>query len=242
MQSSDTRSLASQQGETPMLTIYGVPLSVHTRKVIITAIHKKIDYKVEVVIPVVPGNPPANWHQLSPTGLIPILKDESYTLADSTAICLYLEKKRPSHPLLPNDVEDYGRVLWFDAYAGGTLFRHIVHPLFHQMIVGPHIRKESVNRDAVDNVLANEQPNIFGYLDSQIAGKYLVGNALTLADIAIVSNFVVYQYLGLTLDKAKYPELARYVRDVIALEPFQRALKDEQPFVDQMKLDRRFLA
>jgi glutathione S-transferase len=94
----------------------------------------------------------------------------------------------------------------------------------------------------VDNVLANVQPKILRYLDSQMGGKYLVGNSLTLADIAIVSNFVVYQYLGFTLDKAKYPQLARYVRDVIALEPFQRALKDEQPFVDQMKLDRRFLA
>ena len=40
-----------------MLIIHGVPLSVHTRKVITTAIHKKIDYKFEVVIPVVPGNP-----------------------------------------------------------------------------------------------------------------------------------------------------------------------------------------
>ena len=52
-----------------MLTIHGVPLSVHTRKVIVTAILKQVDYKFEVVIPVIPGNPPANWDTLSPTGL-----------------------------------------------------------------------------------------------------------------------------------------------------------------------------
>ncbi len=30
-----------------MLTIYGVPLSVHTRKIIVTAILKKMDYRIE---------------------------------------------------------------------------------------------------------------------------------------------------------------------------------------------------
>jgi glutathione S-transferase len=77
-----------------MLTIHGVPLSVHTRKAIVTAILKRMDYKFEVVIPVIPGNPPANWSTLSPTGLIPVLQDGEFTLADSTAICLYLEKKQ----------------------------------------------------------------------------------------------------------------------------------------------------
>ena len=50
-----------------MFTIHGVPLSVHTRKAIVTAILKKLDYKFEVVIPVIPGNPPTNWGTMSPT-------------------------------------------------------------------------------------------------------------------------------------------------------------------------------
>ncbi len=195
-----------------MLTIHGVPLSVHTRKTILTAILKKIDYKCEVVIPVIPGNPPPNWGKLSPTGLIPVVQDGDYTLADSSAICLYLEKKQPSPSVLPSNVEDYGRALWFDAYAGGTIFRHVVHPLFQQMIVGPLIRKEPVDRAVVNDVLENIQPKILGYLNSQIVGKFIVGRTLTLADLAIVSNFIVYQYLGLTLDQARYPGLARYVK------------------------------
>ena len=71
-----------------MITIHGVPLSVHTRKAIVTAILKDIDYKFEVVIPVMPDNPPPNWRALSPTGLIPAMQDGDFTLADSTAICL----------------------------------------------------------------------------------------------------------------------------------------------------------
>ena len=64
-----------------MLTIHGVPLSVHTRKAIVTAILKDLDYRFEVVIPVIPDNPPPNWSTLSPTGLIPVLQDGGFTLA-----------------------------------------------------------------------------------------------------------------------------------------------------------------
>jgi glutathione S-transferase len=231
----------NSEKEKTMITIYGVPLSVHTRKAIVTAILKKMDYKFEVVIPVIPDNPPPNWSVLSPTGLIPVLQDADYTLADSNAICLYLEKKQSTPPILPSDAKEYGRVLWFDAYAGGTIFRDVVHPLFHETIVGPNIRKVPSDRAVIDNVLNKVQPKIFGYLESQICGKFLVGNTMTLADIAIVSNFVVYQYIGYKLDAAKYPKLVRYTKDIAATDAYRKALGDEEPFVASMGLDRSFL-
>ena len=224
-----------------MLTIHGVPLSVHTRKAIVTAILKKMDYKFEVVIPVIPDNPPANWSSLSPTGLIPVMQDGDFTLADSTAICLYLEKKQPAPGVLPDNVKDHGRTLWFDAYAGGTIFRHVVHPLFVQTVVNPNINNVPSDKAVIDNVLNHVQPKIFGYLNSQIDGKFLVGDALTLADVAIVSNFVVYQYMGYTIDAGNYPKLAKYLRGIAALDCYRKALEDERPFVDSMGLDRRFL-
>lgn len=224
-----------------MITIHGVPLSVHTRKAIVTAILKKMDYKFEVVIPVVPGNPPANWNSLSPTGMIPAMQDGDFTLADSNAICLYMEKKQPAPSILPSDVRDYGRALWFDAYAGGTIFRHVVHPLFHQTVVNPNIKQVPTDKAIIDEVLTNVQPKILSYLESQIDGKFLVGNAMTLADIAIVSNFIVYQYIGYKLDAAKYPKLVKYIKDIAATDAYRKALEDEKPFVANMGLDRSFL-
>ena len=50
------------------------------------------------------------------------MQDGDYTLANSTAICLYMEKKQPAPAVLPGDAQAYGRALWFDAYAGGTIF------------------------------------------------------------------------------------------------------------------------
>jgi glutathione S-transferase len=224
-----------------MLTIHGVPLSVHTRKAIVTAILKKLEYKVAPVIPVIPDNPPPNWSTLSPTGLIPVLQDGDVTLPDSTAICLYLEKKQPSPPILPGDAGEYGRALWFDAYAGGTIFRHVVHPLFAQTVVNPNIKKIPSDNAAIDNVLTKVQPTILGYLDSEIDGKFLVGDTLTLADIAIASNFIVYQYMGYAIDAARYPRLARYLKGIATTDAFRKALDDEKPFVAKMGLDRSFL-
>lgn len=224
-----------------MLTIYGIPMSVHTRKAIVTATLKRMDYKFEVVIPVIPGNPPANWSTLSPTGLIPVLRDGEFTLADSTAICLYLEKKQPSPPILPEDAQGYGRASSFDAYAGGTIFRHAIHPLFHQTIVNPNIAKIPSDKSIIDNVLSNVLPRMLTYLDSQIHGKFLVGDRLTLADIAVASNFIVYQYMGYTIDAGQYPKLTAYLREIAATDPMRKALDDEKPFVAQLGLDRSFL-
>jgi len=47
---------------------------------------------------------------------------------------------------------------------------------------------------------------------------------MTLADVAITSNFVVYQYLGLRDRSGQYPKLAKYLRDILATAAFQRAL------------------
>ena len=193
-----------------MMTIYGVPLSVHTRKAIVTAILKDMHYKFEVVIPVIPDNPPPNWSTLSLTGLIPAMQDGDFTLADFTRSACTSKRCSRRRRCCRAMRKEYGRALWFDAYAGGTIFRHVVHPLFHQTIVAPNIRKVPSDKAVIDDVLNNVQPKILGYLDSQINGKFLVGNAMTLADIAIVSNFIVYQYIGYQLDAARYPRLASY--------------------------------
>ena len=34
-----------------MFTIYGVPLSIHVRKVIVTALEKRLEHRVEAVFP-----------------------------------------------------------------------------------------------------------------------------------------------------------------------------------------------
>jgi glutathione S-transferase len=223
------------------ITIYGVPLSVHTRKVIVAARLKSIAYEIVPVVPVIPDNPPPNWRNLSPTGAIPAIRDGDYVLADSTAIVLYLERKAPEPALLPADPEAYGRALFLDAWAGSELFRRVVHPIFHQQVVNPTIRRQPADKAALDAALREAAPEAFGYLEGPAANAFLVGGRPSIADLAVVCNLIVFHYLGHRVDPARYPNLASYFRRHLESPPFAAALEAERPFVERMGLDRSFL-
>ena len=216
------------------LKIYGVPFSVHTRKVIVAARFKSIPYEITPVVPVIPDNPPPNWRSISPTGLIPAIDDDGYVLADSTAIVLYLERKQAQPALLPADPESYGTALFLDAWAG-RFFHDVVHPLFHNQIVNPNIRKTPSDPAAIDTALHRRAPEALAYLEQRKPGRFLVGGAFSVADLAVVSNLIVFHYLGHRIDAGRYPKLAAYFaghRDALA-----PVLERERPFVESAGLD-----
>src|SRR5262245_8979833 len=220
-----------------MLKIYGVPISVHTRKVIVAAIAKGLAHEVVPVVPVIPDNPPPNWRELSPTGLIPALTDGDFTLSDSAAICAYLERKHPAHPLYPQSARDYATALSLEQYAG-TLFREVVRPLFHEVVVHPKVRNIATDKSKIEAVLQNVLPETFGYLDRLAAGDFLAGRLLSVADIAVASNLITYQYIGFDLYPSRFPRLAAWFDRIIDQAPMREALEREKPVVDSMGLQR----
>lgn len=222
-----------------MLKIYGVPLSVHTRKVIVTALVKTIAHDVVPVVPVIPDNPPPDWRTLSPTGKIPAIVEDDFHLADSAAICAYFERVRPTPSLYPTAPREYATALAFEQYAG-ALFSDVVRPLFHETVVLPKIRKIAGNQATIDAVLHTAVPDSFGHLDAALRGDYLAGHALSIADIAVASNLVTYRYLGFDLYRDRFPRLAAHFERVTRHPAMREALRREQPFADSMGLDRKW--
>ncbi len=220
-----------------MLTIHGVPISVHTRKVIIAAIEKKLPYQNEAVIPF---NPPPGWSDLSPTGKIPVLRDDDVTLCDSSVICAYLERAHPTPELYPADTPGYVQTLWFEEYSDGTIFRELIHGLFYNKVIRPKILNQPGDALAIDAILHKTVPDVFGYLEKSLGGGHLVGNAFTLADIALVSNLINFHYLGYAID-ARFPKLATYFVRMIEHPSVAAALKAEQGAAAGMGLERGFL-
>jgi glutathione S-transferase len=220
-----------------VLKIYGVPISVHTRKVIVVALAKGIQHEVIPVVPVIPDDLPANWRQLSPTGKIPVMADGDFTLADSAAICAYLERLRPATPVYPSAARDYGMTLSLEQYAG-ALFRDVVHPLFQETFVFPKLNEVPTNERRVAQVLNETLPAMFGYLDGAIRGDYLCGNSATIADFSVASNLITYQYIGFDLYRPRFRKLAALFDRVIGHPAMAEALRREQPVVDSMGLNR----
>jgi glutathione S-transferase len=224
-----------------MLKIYGVPISVHTRKAIVAALAKDLPHEVVPVVPVVPGNPPPNWRELSPTGKIPVLQHDGFLLSDSAAICAYFERLQPAPALYPADARGYASAVALEQY-GGTLFRDVVHPLFHETVVQPKIRQVPTDAKRVEQVLAQAVPQAFGYLEGLLGDGFLVGGQFTIADITIASNLTTYQYLGFDLDRARHPRLAAHYDRVARQACMREALRRERDVVAGMGLHGDFLA
>ena len=224
-----------------MLKIHGVPISVHTRKVIVAARMKGLPFEVVSVVPVIPEQLPPDWRALSPTGKIPVLRDGDYTLADSAAICAYLERRQPSPSLYPADAQRYGHALWLEQYAGGTVFRDVVHPLFNEAFVQPKVKGVAADPARIDDVLTRVLPEVFGYLDAVSGDGFLAGDAPSVADLAVMSNLTTLQYVGFALERARFPRLAAWYDRVLRLPAVSTALQAEQPVVQQMGLRSEFL-
>ena len=217
-----------------MLKIYGVPISVHTRKVIIAAIEKKLKYEND---PVIPFNPPAGWDKLSPTGKIPVVTIDDFELADSSVICGYLEQTHPEPALYPRDAKQRARALWLEEYCDSTVFREVVHGLFFQNVIRPKILQQPTDRGAIDAIVTQALPKVFGYLESQMSDGFLVGNRFGIADIALACNLVNYHYLGYRIDAARYPKLDRSFKRLCRHPSIATALRTEQPVAKNMGLD-----
>jgi len=223
-----------------MIKIYGTPVSVHTRKVIVAAIAKGLKHEVIPVVPVIPDNPPPNWRELSPTGLIPALSDGDFTVSDSTAISAYLDRLHPERPLYPKEARAMARAMALEQYAG-TVFSTVVRPLFHEVFVHPKLRNIPTDQSKIDAVLRNAMPETFGYLDRESGGEFLAGDFMSMADISVASNLVTFQYIGFELDRARFPRLAALFERVVKQPAMLEALRREEPAVDAMGLRRDFL-
>ena len=221
-----------------MLKIYGVPISVHTRKVIVTAIEKDLPFENE---PVIPFDPPPGWAQLSPTGKIPVARDGEHLLRDSSVICAYLERAYPQPALYPAAAADYARALWYEEYADGTLFRDVVHGLFFQRVIRPGILKQEGDTKVIDAILHETLPRVFGYLEDAFGAEALGGASFAIGDVALASNLINFHYLGYQIEPRKHPRLADSFARWLERPSIRKALAAEQPVAAAMGLDARFV-
>ena len=222
-----------------MLTIHGVPISVHTRKVILSAIEKGIPYRNE---PVIPFNPPAGWDELSPTGKIPVVTlADDVALRDSSVICAYLDKAHPQPPLYPAEAKPFAEALWLEEFADGTVFREVIHGLFFQKVIRPKILSQTTDEAAVVAILEMALPKCFGYLERCINGDFLVEDHFGIADIAVISNLINFHYLGYAIDGKPWPRLQRYFDDMLKRPSIRTALASEMKAATGMGLDTTFV-
>ena len=219
------------------LIVYGPNLSPFVRKVRVALAEKGLAYSLE---PVNLFSPPPDYIEISPLKRVPAFRDTELPepnnhLADSSVICDYLEHKYPTPPLYPKESYARARALWFEEYADTQIASNMVRPLFFERVV-KKLLKQQTDESICEAALRDNLPAIADYLEKQIGGnEYLVGNAFSIADIAIGSMFVNVHHTGEGIDPARWPKLATYVARVHARPSFRAPIEEESPFIKQLR-------
>jgi len=101
-----------------MLELYQFELSQYSEKVRLILDYKGLEYKK---IEVTPGVGQIELLQKSGSKQVPILKDGSTYIADSTEIAFYLDRKYPERPLIPEDPLAKGQCLLIEEWADESI-------------------------------------------------------------------------------------------------------------------------
>lgn len=213
------------------MILYGSSLSPFVRKVLAFAAEKGIELDVR---PVGPGDPNPDFRAASPFGKMPGFQDGDYRLADSSAIIHYLEAKHPEPELIPSDPELRGRTIWFDEFAD-TILASCGAKMFFNRVVAPRFLQRPGDQAAADSAERNELPPILDYLESVVPddGGYLVGDRLTLADIAVAGPFANLAHLGCDLDRGRHPRTCAFVERILARPSFAPWIERETAFLER---------
>lgn len=198
-------------------------LSPWVRRVAVTLEEKGIEYEHEDFFPF--GELPEQFKKKSPLGLIPVLDTDEGPIADSTAICLYLEARFPDVPLLPKDPFVLSRATWFSEFAE-AFFRH-EGIIFFQRAVRGHLMKQEPDMAAVE-AARKPIPGLLDYLEGELAGKAtLCGDGITLGDITVASVLLNYMHAGESIGSASHPSLRRFLDGMFARPSFVRRIEED---------------
>jgi glutathione S-transferase len=211
------------------MILFGSSVSPFVRKVLMFAAEKGITLENRPTVPTTSDDP--DFLAASPMRKIPAFKDGDYLLADSTAIVTYLEAKYPAKPLIPAEARARGKAIWFEEYSDTVVFPATTS-IFFNRVVAPKIIKIPGNDAAANEAEAKQVPLVFNYLESVVPAQgFLVGDGITIADIAIVNQLINLEHSGVRIDAAKYPKLASYYSRIAARPSVAGTVAGERQFL-----------
>ena len=210
------------------MKIFGAALSPFVRKVMVYCAEREIAFDHAPIFPMGPDAENPEFKAASPMAKIPAMEDEGYTLVDSSAIIHYLEAKHGS-ALIPDDAKARGTAIYFDEIAD-TVFAGAIGAVFFNRVVAPKFMGREGDTVAA-NLAENETiPALLEKLEAQIPqdGDFLVGDALTIADISMAGGFVNMKHGGILVDEAKFPRTANWLAGIWARPSFAAQIAMEE--------------
>jgi len=192
------------------IKLYAAPLSGHSHRARLMLSLLELPFEEITIDTKAREQKSPGFLSMNVFGQIPVIDDEGVVIADSNAILVYLATRYDaSRSWLPTDAVKAAEIQrWLSAAAGLLAFGPAAARMNRIMGV-PCTRSEVEQRAA----------NLFGAMD-QVLGRqrFLAGDAVTIADIALYTYTAVADEGGLSLDA--YPAIRPWLTRIEALPRF----------------------
>lgn len=203
------------------LTVCGLIGSPFYRKILTQLNEKAAAYETEMLNPFQSGD---EFTAVNPMRRIPVLKDSDHgadwVLPDSSAIFHYIERKIPEPSLMPTDLADYGRALWFEEYADTELASTFGLGVFRRMIF-PQMQGKEPDTEAALEVVRTKLPRINDYVENALEGrKWLSGPDFSVADISVAVQYANLSFAGYVPSTTRWPNMSAFMARVGARDSF----------------------
>lgn len=205
------------------LEIFGAAPSNYVWMVRMACVEKRVPYKLVSAIPHTP-----EVDAIHPLGKIPAMRHGDVVLAESRAICAYIERMFDGPPLVPSDPAKAAQVeqwvslvntsidpVWVRQYIGGYIF--------------PGTPDKSPDRTRIDAALPKMEQT-FPVMDAAVKNGFLVGNSLTLADINFLPIlFYMRQFPESAALLGRHKNLKAYLERHSARKSFIETMPQQTP-------------
>ncbi|XP_044292836.1 maleylacetoacetate isomerase isoform X1 [Varanus komodoensis] len=159
----------------------------------------------------------SEFQTVNPMQQVPALKIDGITLSQSLAIIEYLEETRPNPRILPQDPKKRAQVRMISDHITSG-----IQPLQNLTVLNKMGEKKL---DWAQHFISRGFKALEQILQ-ETAGRYCVGNEVTMADLCLVPQ--VYNAERFKVDLTPYPTISKINKALLELEAFQTSHPSRQ--------------
>jgi len=208
-----------------MARLYHVPLSPFCRKVRLSLAEKKVE--VELVEERY-WEEDADFMRRNPAGKVPVLKIDNVMMAESMAICEYIEETRPDPALMPKDPvarQEVRRLVgWFDDKFHTEVTSKLLYERVNKKVMGRGY-PDSTNVKAGAKAIKYHLDYMTWLLDHR---RWLAGDTMTLADFAAAAHLSALDYIS-DVDWNRSEVVKDWYAKIKSRPAFRSILADQVP-------------